>query len=223
MRILLVEDNAALAETVVERFRAEGHVIDHEGDGEEADYILRHKQFDLILLDINLPKRSGFELLRGIRARNLDTPVLVLSARSEIDDRVVGLEAGADDYLTKPFDFRELIARCRVLARRKSGLAKNLFVAGNLSFDWGSKLANIDGKDIELRNKEVQFLEMFLANLDRVVTKEEIADKIYSFDEEPSHNAIEQTVTRLRRKLEGSPFLIKTIRGLGYIGHIDDT
>nr|WP_321526158.1 response regulator transcription factor [uncultured Cohaesibacter sp.] len=223
MRVLFVEDNMALAETVVERFRKEGHVIDHESDGNEADYILRHKQFDLILLDINLPGRNGFELLRSIRARNLDTPVLVLSARSEIDDRVVGLDAGADDYMTKPFDFRELIARCRALARRKSGLARNLFKAGNLTFDWGTKLANVNGQDVELRNKEVQLFELFLTNPDRVLTKEEIADKIYNFDETPSLNAIEQTITRLRKKLDGSPFMIKTIRGLGYIGHIDES
>ncbi|WP_316862457.1 response regulator transcription factor [uncultured Cohaesibacter sp.] len=223
MRVLLVEDNQTLAEAVVERFRKDGHVIDHESDGNDADYILRHKEFDLILLDINLPGRSGFDILKSVRARDLDTPVLVLSARSEIDDRVIGLEIGADDYLTKPFDFRELLARCRVLARRKSGLAQNVFRAGNFTFDWNSKLASIDGKQVELRNKEVQLLELFLTRLDRVLTKEEIADKIYNFDGPPSLNAIEQTMTRLRKKLDGSPFLIKTIRGLGYIGHMDES
>lgn len=222
MRVLLVEDNQALAETVIERFKKEGHVIDHESDGDEANDLLRHKHFDLILLDINLPGKNGFEVLRSLRARKLDTPVLVLSARSEIDDRVVGLDAGADDYLTKPFDFRELIARCRVLARRQSGHARNLYEVGNFSFDWGAKQANVNGLDIQLRNKEVQLLEMFLTNLGRVLTKEEIADKIYSFEEAPSLNAVEQIIARLRRKMDGSPFLLKTVRGLGYIAQMDD-
>lgn len=222
MRVLLVEDNNALAETIIERFRKEGHVIDHESNGEEANDLLRHKDFDLILLDINLPGRNGFDVLRSLRARKQETPVLVLSARSEIDDRVSGLDAGADDYLVKPFDFRELIARCRVLARRQSGKARNLFQAGNFTFDRGSKCATIDGCDIELRNKEVQLLETFLANLDRLLSKEEIADKIYAFEEAPTLNAVEQTITRLRRKLEGSPFMVKTVRGLGYIAHCDE-
>jgi len=223
MRVLLVEDNEALAETVIERFKNEGHVIDHESDGNEADEILRYRQFDLILLDINLPGQNGFDLLKSIRARKLDTPVLVLSARSEIDDLIIGLDSGADDYLTKPFDFRELIARCRVLARRKSGLAQNVLKVGNFTFNWGNKTASINGRDVELRNKEIQLLEIFLNNLDRVLAKENIADKIYNFDDAPSPNAIEQSLTRLRKKLEGSPFLVKTIRGLGYIAHLDDT
>ena len=183
MRVLLVEDNVALAETIIERFRKEGHAIDHESDGCEADELLRHQQFDLILLDINLPGQNGFELLKSIRTRKLDTAVLVLSARSEIDDRLTGLDSGADDYLTKPFDFRELIARCRVLARRKSGLASNLFSVGSFTFDWGTKSAIVAGQAVELRNKEVQILELFLTNIDRVLTKEDIADKIYAFDD----------------------------------------
>lgn len=220
MRVLLIEDNDDLAETIVERFRGEGHAVDHEADGTEADELLRYKKFDLILLDINLPGRNGYDILRSLRFRNDETPVLVLTARCEIDDRVIGLDSGADDYLVKPFDFRELFARCRVLARRRSGDAKNEVRMGNFVFDRAAKRATVGGHDLELRLREVQLLEIFLGNLDRVLTKEEVADKVYTFAETPSMNAIEQAMTRLRRKTEGTPFIVKTIRGLGYIAHV---
>ncbi|WP_420548741.1 response regulator transcription factor [Curvivirga sp.] len=222
MRILLIEDNQDLAETILERFKAEGHAIDHEVNGEVANDLLRFSQFELVILDVNLPGKSGFDVLRSLRARNDDTPVLLLTARSEVSDRVTGLDAGADDYLLKPFDFRELLARCRVLARRKSGNAKNEFRIGELAYDSASKRATLAGRDLELRNREVQLFELFLSNLDRVLTKEELADHIYTFDEAPSLNAVEQSLTRLRKKLGGTPFHIKTIRGLGYIAHVDE-
>jgi two-component system response regulator TctD len=222
MRILLVEDHDDLAETIMDRFRSDGHAIDREADGAEAVVLLRHKEFDLVVLDINLPGLSGFDVLRALRARGDDTPVLVLTARSEIDDRILGLDAGADDYLVKPFDFRELSARCRVLARRRAGMASNEFRAGNFAFDRSAKRATLDGRDLELRNREVRLLEIFLSNLGRVLTKEDIADRLYSFEETPSLNAIEQIVTRLRRKTEGSSFVVRTARGLGYIAHVDD-
>ena len=117
MRMLLVEDNDDLAETIIDRLRSEGHSIDRESDGDQANSLLRHAQFDTVLLDINLPGRSGYEVLRSLRARDDTTPVIILTARSQIDDRVLGLDAGADDYMVKPVDFRELSARCRVLAR----------------------------------------------------------------------------------------------------------
>jgi two-component system response regulator TctD len=220
MRILLVEDNDELADAVVERLTAEGHAIDREENGEVANDLLRHKRFDLVLLDINLPGRNGYDILRSLRARQDSTPVLVLTARSEIDDRVIGLDAGADDYLIKPFDFRELSARCRVLARRRSGAASNVVRFGSFTFDRAAKRATVDGRDLELRAREVQLLEVFLGNLGRVLTKEDLADKIYTFEEAPSLNAIEQAVTRLRRKTRGSPLVVKTARGLGYIADI---
>lgn len=222
MRILLIEDNETLAETIMDRLHADGHAIDCEHDGELANDLLRHKQFDLVLMDVNLPGRSGFEILRSMRARGDATPVLILTARSEIDDRLIGLDGGADDYIVKPVDLRELAARCRALIRRRSGVASNEFSAGNLVFDRASKVAKIDGRDIELRNREVQLLEIFIGNLQRVLTKEDLADKVYSFDEAPSMNAVEQMVTRLRKKLSGGPIILKTIRGLGYIAHIAD-
>jgi len=219
MRILLVEDNIELADLLAERFRKEGHAIDCEHDGRQADDLLAHARFDIVILDINLPNRDGFDVLRAMRRREDKTPVLVLTARSEIDERIAGLDSGADDYMVKPCDFRELSARCRALLRRRSGEAHNLFQCGNFSFDRCAKRASIDGRDLELRHREVQLLEAFIGNLGRVLPKEQVADKVYSFEEAPSLNAIEQAVTRLRRKLEGSPLVIRTIRGLGYIAN----
>lgn len=219
MRILLVEDNDDLAETIVERFRTDGHAIDRETDGADAERLLRHSRFDVVVLDINLPGKSGYDVLKDMRARGDRTPVLVLTARTQIDDRVVGLDSGADDYCVKPFDYRELAARCRALMRRRSGEASNVFECGGFVFDRGAKRAAFQGRDLELRQREVQALEAFIGNLDRVLSKEEVADRIYTFDEAPSLNAVEQTIARLRRKLDGTPIGIRTVRGLGYIAH----
>ncbi|WP_235905873.1 response regulator transcription factor [Pseudooceanicola pacificus] len=218
--MLLVEDNDDLAETIIDRLRSEGHSIDRESNGDQANSLLRHAQFDIVLLDINLPGRSGYEVLRSMRARDDQTPVIILTARSQIDDRVSGLDAGADDYMVKPVDFRELSARCRVLARRKAGNASNVFTAGDLVFDRGAKRATVRGQDAELRAREIQLLEILIGNLGRMLTKEEVADKLYSFDEAPSLNAVEQIVARLRKKLEGTPLVVKTARGLGYMAYV---
>jgi len=222
MRMLLVEDNDELAETIIDRLRAEGHSVDRERDGNEANELLRHFKFDLVLLDVNLPGRSGYDILRSLRARTDDTPVIMLTARSQIDDRVTGLDAGADDYMVKPVDFRELSARCRVLARRRAGSASNIFSAGTLSFDRAAKRATINGQDAQLRAREIQLLEIMIDNIGRMLTKEEVADHLYTFAEAPSMNAVEQLVTRLRRKLEGTPLVIKTARGLGYMAYLAD-
>jgi two-component system response regulator TctD len=220
--MLLVEDNDELAETIVDRLRAEGHSVDRERDGSEANELLRHFKFDIILLDVNLPGKNGFEVLRSLRTRADETPVIILTARSQIDDRVIGLDAGADDYMVKPVDFRELSARCRVLARRRGGSASNIFSAGPLCFDRAAKRATIHGQDAQMRAREVQLLEILIDNMGRMLTKEEVADRLYTFEEAPSLNAIEQLVTRLRRKLEGTPLVIKTARGLGYMAYVAD-
>lgn len=222
MRILLVEDNDELAETIVDRLRAEGHSVDREADGNEANELLRHIGFDLVLLDVNLPGRSGYEVLRSLRARSDETPVIILTARSQIDDRVIGLDAGADDYMVKPVDFRELAARCRVLARRRAGSASNLFTAGPLTFDRAAKRTTIDGQDAQMRAREIQLLEILIDNMGRMLTKEDVADRLYTFEEAPSLNAVEQLVTRLRKKLDGTPLVIKTARGLGYMAYVSD-
>ena len=222
MRMLLVEDNDELAGTIVDRLRAEGHSVDRECDGAQAEALLSHAAFDLILLDVNLPGRSGVDVLRALRARGDATPVILLTAMGEVDQRVHGLDAGADDYMVKPVDFRELAARCRVLARRRAGAATNLFTAGPFVYDRAAKRATIAGRDAELRQREVQLLEILLDNLGRMLTKEEVADRLYTFDETPSLNAVEQIVARLRRKLDGTPLAIKTARGLGYMIYVLD-
>ncbi|MAZ19088.1 MAG: DNA-binding response regulator [Ahrensia sp.] len=222
MRILLVEDSRDLSDAILARFRGEGHAIDLETDGAEAEALLRHAVFDIVILDINLPSMNGYHVLQAMRTRGDRTPVLLLTARSEVEDRVVGLDVGADDYMIKPVDFRELLARCRALVRRRSGEASNVFTQGNFTFDRGARRALLGGIDLELRHREVQVLELFISQLGRVLTKDEVADHVYSFDEAPSLNAVEQTMTRLRKKLEGSPLQIRTIRGLGYIASISD-
>ena len=222
MRMLLVEDNDDLAETIVDRLRSEGHSVDRERDGEAANDLLRHARFDIVLLDINLPGRSGYEILRSVRSRGDATPVMILTARSQVDDRVIGLDAGADDYMVKPVDFRELSARLRVLGRRRAGSASNVFSAGPFRFDRAAKRASIGGRDAGLRAREVQLLEILIDNLGRMLTKEDVADRLYTFDEAPSLNAVEQLVTRLRRKLDGTPLVVKTARGLGYMAFVAD-
>jgi two-component system response regulator TctD len=222
MRILLVEDNANLATSISERLLRDGNAVDVENDGEVAEELLEFKKFELVLLDINLPNRSGFEIIKSMRNRGDNTPVIIITARSQIDDRLIGLDSGADDYLTKPFDTRELSARCRALLRRKSGYTSNIIEIGNLEFDRGSKQLSINRQQILIRNKEIQLLQIFLDNINRIISKDEIADKIYNFNESPSPNAIEQLTTRLRKKLAGSPLNITTIRGLGYLANTSD-
>ena len=219
MRILLVEDNIELAQMLADRFSSQGDAVDIERDGEGADQLLSHSKFDIVVLDVNLPRKDGYAVLRSMRERNDNTPVLMLTARSEIDDRVAGLDSGADDYVVKPIEFRELAARCRALLRRRTGQADNIFRCGNFLFDRTARRAFVNEVDLDLRNRDVQLLEAFLGNLDKVIAKEDIADRLYAFEETPSLNAVEQSIARLRRKLEGSPVSIRTIRGLGYIAN----
>lgn len=222
MRILLIEDNEALADATQEYFRQIGHPLDWTISVEQAQRTLSWDDFDLLILDINLPGRSGYQLLQSLRQKGNTIPVLILTARAEIDDRVSALDLGADDYMVKPVDFRELAARCRALLRRERGEASNTIVCGNLTVNLATHQITVNNEPVELRLRERQLLELFLKNLDRVLTKEDIANRLYTFDEANTPNAIEQTLTRLRKKLTDSSLHIKTIRGLGYLGHIDD-
>ncbi|MBR9884642.1 MAG: response regulator transcription factor [Oceanospirillales bacterium] len=222
MRILLIEDNTELATAISEYFGHIGHPLDWCESAESAEKLLAYQSFDMLILDINLPGMSGFQLLKQLRAKGDEIPVLVLTARAEVDDRVSALDIGADDYMVKPFDFRELAARCRALLRRERGNASNQIVCGNLSYDASTASVTLHGAQIDLRHREIQLLELLLNNLDHVLTKEQIADRLYRFDEAYTPNAIEQVLTRLRKKLAGSSLHIKTIRGLGYLAHVDD-
>lgn len=221
MRILVVEDAADLAEAIVLRFRRSGHALDRAASGEEAIEFLEGNTYDLVILDIMLPGMDGYAVLRALRLRHDTTPVLVLTACAEIDDRVSALDIGADDYVTKPFDFRELEARARALLRRRQGIASGVTEHGNLTFDRSSRRVTVGGDPIVLPNREFRILEIFLGNLGRVITKDDITDQLYGFDDAPGPNAIELYIARLRKKLKGSSVTIRTLRGIGYVADLE--
>lgn len=216
MRLLIVEDDADLGDALCRRLKQDGHAVDWEMDGEAAHDILLYQSYDAIVLDIELPSMDGIALLAALRRRGDRTPVLMLTARSRIDDRVDALDIGADDYLSKPFDVREFDARCRALLRRSRGGATDLVEAGPLRFDGIAKLVSIGDVQLTLPNREFRLLEILIANLGRVLSKEQIAAQLFDFDDEAGPNAIEVYIGRLRRKL-GDALVIQTVRGLGYL------
>jgi two-component system, OmpR family, response regulator TctD len=216
MRLLVIEDDEALGFAVSNCLRQDGYAVDWERDGEVADDILRYQTYDVIVLDIGLPGRDGISILKELRARNDKTPVLVLTARSAIDDRIDALDLGADDYLAKPFDVREFLARCRALLRRSKGEATDKIEMGGFMFDGIAKIVKIDDTQIMLPNREFRLLEILLRSPGRVLDKDQIAEQLFDFDHETGPNAIEVYVARLRKKLAGG-LSIRTVRGLGYV------
>lgn len=217
MRLLLVEDNEDLADAIVRRMRRSGHAVDWQRDGLGAASVLRYQAFDLVVLDIGLPRMDGLTVLGELRERGDATPVLMLTARDGIEDRVHALDVRADDYLAKPFDFREFEARCRVLLRRSRGQATAAVQVGTLVFDAAAHTVHVDGVALELPNREFRLLEILLGRLEQVVSKDEIAKGLFGFDDEAGPNAIELYIGRLRRKLgEHGPLRITTVRGVGY-------
>ena len=217
MRLLLVEDAADLGDAIVRRLRKLGYAIDWAADGSEADDLLRTESYNLVILDLMLPGVDGQAVLRKLRRRRESTPVLVLTARSAIDDRVSLLDLGADDYVIKPFDFRELEARCRALLRRPLGMVASVARYGNLTFDGAAKRVTVGGRALDLGPREFRLLELFLGNLDRVMSKDALMDQLFGLDEAVAPNAIELYVSRLRHKLAGASVRIRTVRGLGYV------
>lgn len=222
MRILVVEDNPDLGDAIQRRLRRDGYAVDLLANGKAADEVLRYQTYDVVILDIGLPSMDGFAVLRAMRQRNDRTPVLMLTARSGIEDRVTALDVGADDYLAKPFDFRELDARCRALMRRNQGLASGVTQIGMLTFDRSAKIAMLNGVQLYLPNREYRLLEIFVGNLGRVLSKNQIASQLFDFDNEAGANAIEIYVGRLRRKL-GRALNIRTLRGMGYVAEIGES
>ncbi len=216
MKFLLVEDNMDLANAIGSRMRLDGHVVDHAATLDDATAFVEAEEYDLILLDIMLPDGDGRDFLKRHRASHLDTPVIVLTARSQVSDRIGSLDLGADDYVTKPFDHAELEARCRAVLRRKSGIAKTTIEIGGIVFDPVAGHLIVGGETLSLRNRELRLLEFFINAPGQVFSKQKLADRLFSYDDDVSDNAIEVYVARLRKHLERSQLKITTLRGLGY-------
>ncbi|HSW04905.1 response regulator transcription factor [Aquabacterium sp.] len=222
MRILLIEDNAELVLTLRQSLAALGIAAEACGDGHQADALLREHAFDIVVLDLALPGLSGLQLLRRLRERGDSVPVLVLTASGDTHDRVLGLNAGADDYLPKPFDLAELEARLRALYRRRLGAVHAVVQVGGLAFDTLSRRFSVSGRHIDLPPREHDLLESLMAHPGRPVSKLALAQRLCSADAVLSHDALEVYVHRLRRRLDGSGAAIHTLRGLGYVLEADD-
>ena len=217
MRILIAEDDPILADGLTRSLRQADFAVDCVHDGEEADHVITAQHYDLVILDLGLPKLDGFDVLKRLRRRGTAVPVLVLTARDALADRVKGLDLGADDYLTKPFDLPELEARVRALIRRGQGGGSAILTHGPLSLDTGGRRVTLHGAPLELSARELGVLEVLMLRSGRVVNKEQLAEQLYGWDEEVGANAIEVYVHRLRKKIESAGVNIRTIRGLGYL------
>ncbi len=216
MRILLAEDDSVLADGLTRSLRQSGYAIDCVKNGQEADTALSTQEFDLLILDLGLPRLSGLEVLRRLRARASLLPVLILTAADSIEQRVNGLDLGADDYMAKPFALSELEARVRALTRRGLGTASSVIKHGPLSFDATGRVAYINDQMIELSAREISLLEVLLQRAGRLVSKDQLVERLCEWGEEVSNNAIEVYIHRLRKKIEQGPIRIATVRGLGY-------
>jgi len=220
VRILVVEDDVRIAAFVVKGLRAEGYSPVECSDGDEADYLLAHGDppFDLVLLDLGLPGMAGDEVLRRIRRRDTKLPVIILSARAEVGEKVYGLDLGATDYVTKPFAFAELLARIRAAVRASGQSASNVLEVGDLRFDLLTKLAERAGRSIELAPREWSLLELFMRSPTAVLSRSRILSEVWDYDFDPGSNVVDVYVGYLRRKLNlpGLEPLFKTVRGAGY-------
>jgi two-component system, OmpR family, response regulator len=216
MRVLLVEDDQILADGLARSLRHAGYAVDALTDGQSADTALSTQSFDLVILDLGLPGMPGLEVLKRLRARASKTPVLILTAADSVEQRVRGLDLGADDFVAKPFSLSELEARVRALVRRGTSGGGALLKHGPLTLDQAGKVATLNDKPLELSAREVALLELLLQRSGRLVSKEQIVDSLCEWGEDISLNAIEVYVHRLRKKLEPGGVRIATVRGLGY-------
>ena len=215
MRLLLVEDDAMIGASVQQGLRQDGFTVDWVRDGQAAELALGGETYDLVVLDLGLPKKPGLEVLRTLRRKNNSLPVLVLTARDAVSDRVKGLDAGADDYLVKPFDLNELAARIRALLRRRAGRADPLIRHGNLTLNPATHEAIFNGKPLLLSVREFAVIQMLLDRPGAILSRAQIEERLYGWGEEVESNAVEVYIHALRRKL-GANF-IKTVRGAGYM------
>ncbi len=216
MRVLLVEDSVDVAQAIQAHLQRLGHTVDWESNGGNAAALVVSDHYDLIVMDVMLPGLDGYALLQRVRDAHLTTQVLMLTACAEIEERVRALDLGADDYLIKPFDFRELEARIRVLLPRTGGDSTNVLRCANLTLDRKSRTVRIDDAPVELTRREVILLEIIIGRPGRIFGKDELIDKLFTQDDNPNANLVEQYVARLRKKLAAARFEIRTLRGLGY-------
>ena len=219
MRLLLVEDHERFAAFVKEGLEAGGFTVDVVNNAGDGDLAMDAVKYDSVILDLGLPDQDGLELLKSWRDSENMTPVLILTARDAIEDRVKGLNAGADDYMLKPFALEELLARVRALLRRPGGVLGTVLVEGNIEFDTTARELRIAQKTVAISRREMEVLEQLLRRKGRVVPKDVLEDKIYGFDEEVSSNSVEVHVSRLRKRLQsaGADAAVHTIRGVGYL------
>lgn len=221
MRVLLIEDDITLGHGLQEFLTDQGYAVDWLQAGEHAISAMDGQDHDLVILDLNLPGISGLELLAQLRGQDYRTPVLILTARDGVDDRVAGLDAGADDYVTKPFELAELAARVRAFARRRAGYIQPLVEVGPLVFDTVGREVRANGCRLSLSVRELSVLEMLMGRVGRVVTKGQIVASLSALDADFSENAVEVYVYRLRKRLEGTGAAIQTVRGFGYLLDVD--
>lgn len=221
MRILIVEDDPALTDGLLRSLEQSGYAVDCAGNGDQANAMLKEAVYDLAILDLGLPRLDGTEVLKRLRQRGSRTPVLILTARDAVEDRVQGLDLGADDYLTKPFSLVELEARVRALIRRGQLGSNAALNCGQLVFDPAGRRAACGDVPLELSSRELGVLEVLMLRLGKVVNKEQIMEALCNWDEDLGDNAIEVYIHRLRKKLESSGTHIRTIRGLGYLLEAD--
>ena len=217
MRIAVIEDNKSLAAGIAYRLRDQGHAVDVLHEGADGDAHLAHEGADLVILDINLPGMNGLEILKRIRARGDNTPVLLLTARTETSDRVDGLDAGADDYLVKPFEMAELEARIRALSRRRASDVSPVETIGALTFDRGARILRKDAGTLDLPRRELAAFECLFDRKGRLVSKATLADHIYGTGADVDEKVVEVYISRLRKKLSDFNIRIKAARGLGYL------
>ena len=219
MRILIVEDYGPLRLSVAQRLREEGYAVDDTADGEEGLWMARENDYAAMILDLNLPSKDGLEVLRAIRQGNAEMSVIIVTAKDAVDDRVAGLDAGADDYLVKPFALDELAARVRVLVRRRFGKKDAVIRVGDLEVDTATRTARRAGEDLKLTSREFALLELLAMRAGQVVSRSDIWEQLYDFNEDVESNVVDVFIAYLRKKLERPdlPKLIHTRRGEGYI------
>ena len=219
MRIFLVEDDERLASVIARGLRKQSYAVDVADDGETALFQAETNDYDLVVLDAMIPRRDGFDVCRDLRSNGFDAPIMFLTARDSVEDRVRGLELGADDYLVKPFEFPEFLARIRALLRRRSVLHPSVLTVGDLTLDTSSRAARRDGRTIDLTSKEYGVLEYLMTHPGRVVSRTELAEHVWDHNYDPFSNVIDVYIRRLRRKVDAGFALplIRTRRGSGYV------